>query len=191
MQTIFRALSGLAALAVVALAGAAALHQLLVASNAAKFPPPGAFAEFESRRLHYVCRGAGAPVVIFESGLGTDSQLSWARIANELSAHTRACYYDRAGYGWSDGAPPPRSIAQIARELGAVIDAAAGDAPVILVGHSLGGPMIRAYANEHSDRVAGMVFVDSSHEEQITRLPGAADAPRPPDWRQRYGAWLA
>ncbi|MEL7486620.1 MAG: alpha/beta hydrolase, partial [Pseudomonadota bacterium] len=116
MRWIVRLTIALVALFATIAVGAAARHQFLVEEAAKAFPPPGSFVATGGRDLHVVCRGEGAPVVIFESGLGTDSTLAWARVADQVSKRTKACFYDRAGYGWSDAAPPPRDLAHLARE---------------------------------------------------------------------------
>ena len=79
---------------------------------------------------------------------------------------TRACSYDRAGYGWSDPGPLPRTSSRISAELEALLDRAGVRGPYVLVGHSLGGLYARHYASTHLADVAGMILVDSTHERQ-------------------------
>src|ERR1044071_8339292 len=66
--------------------------------------PPGSFVQVGDHRLHLDCRGHGSPAVIFDSGLGSSS-LDWVRVQPDVARVTRACVYDRAGYGWSDPGP--------------------------------------------------------------------------------------
>src|SRR5260370_12444877 len=80
----------------------------------------------------------------------------WAEFAGAVS-------YDRAGPGWSDPAGEPRTARQIAQELHTLLDAAGIPGPYVLVGHSFGGYVNRAFAHLYRDRVAGMVLVDSLH----------------------------
>lgn len=138
------------------------------------YPAPGTFVEANGARLHVVCEGGGLPVVLFETGLGGDARWTWKRITKKLSANNKTCYYDRAGYGWSSVSNTSRSVHNLAVDLAAVADHVAPNSPLVLVGHSFGGPIIRAYAKGHTSRVAGMVFVDSSHEEQGVRLSAGA-----------------
>ncbi len=186
---------GVATLFILLIAGISALvlwHQGLVHKAATHFPAPGFFVNAGGHDLHVVCKGApvdGRPIVLFESGLGTDAFLAWDRIATTISTKTKACYYDRAGYGWSDTASGVRNIPALSRDIAAVIDFLSPEAPVLLAGHSVGGVIVRHYANQHPNRIAAMIWVDSSHEEQNARVPGFAASP-PNDWRERYGAFI-
>lgn len=127
---------------------------------------PGELIDIGSHRLHIHCVGEGSPAIIIDSGIGGFS-LEWSRIQNKLSNEFRVCSYDRAGYGWSDPGPTPRTTARISRELHVLLSEANVQGPYILVGHSFGGYNIRYFASEYPDLVAGMVFVDASHPEQF------------------------
>jgi pimeloyl-ACP methyl ester carboxylesterase len=118
--------------------------------------------------------------VLFDSGLGGDS-FDWAHIAPEVAKFTQACTYDRAGMGYSDPGPNPRTSGQIAKELAELIQNSGIARPVILVGLSFGGFNTRIVASEHPDLVAGLVLVSASHENQGERY-AAAGVPsgRPP-----------
>ena len=85
----------------------------------------------------------------------------------EIAKFARVCSYDRAGYGWSDSGPEPRSSLQIAREPKKLLQAAGEKGPYARVGHSMGGYDIRAYTGEYPYDVAGMVLVDAFHEDQV------------------------
>ena len=126
-----------------------------------------------SHQLHIDCTGRGTPAVIFESGLGGTS-LDWIKVQPAVSGFTRACSYDRAGYGWSESGPLPRHAARIAAELDKLLVYASVPPPYVLVGHSLGGLTMRAFAARKERRaVAGVVLVDATHEEQFQRLAAA------------------
>jgi len=165
-------------------------HQYHVHSNAKRFPPPGEFINTNDHRLHYVCKGSGSPTIIFEPGLGSDASLIWSRIQNQVSKTNRACYYDRAGYGWSDSAKTPRTFQNQAQDLADIINATADNGPVLLVAHSIGGIITRFYAQNNLEKVAGLVLVDSSHEDQrnrwrMTKPPSVWSTLKP-----RYGSYL-
>lgn len=104
-------------------------------------------------------------LVVFESGLG-DSHTVWSRssIPSAISTKVDVLMYDRAGYGKSGKGQAPRNIATLSGELDSVIAKVAGERKVILVGHSLGGMIIRDYAVKHPAKVAGLLFIDPSHE---------------------------
>ncbi len=126
----------------------------------------GQLVDIGSHRLYINCVGEGSPAVIIDSGIGGFS-LEWFKIQNNLSKDVRICSYDRAGYGWSDPGPRPRTTARITRELRTLLTEAKIPGPYLLVGHSFGGYNIRYFASEYPDLVAGLVFIDASHPEQF------------------------
>lgn len=127
---------------------------------------PGELINIGTHHLHINCTGQGSPTVVIDSGLGGFS-LEWHQIQNNLSKHVRICSYDRAGYGWSELGPRPRTTARITRELHTLLSEAKVPGPYLLVGHSFGGYNIRYFASEYPDLVAGMVLIDASHPEQF------------------------
>jgi len=127
-----------------------------------RFPPPGRLVRFNERRMHIHITGEGTPTVVFESGMGA-SCLSWTLVQSQVAQFSRAVSYDRAGHGWSDPAPEPRTARQIALELNTLLNATGLQGPYVLVGHSFGGYVNRAFAHLYRDRVAGVVLVDSVH----------------------------
>ncbi len=169
-------------LLVAALAGAS--YQWLAGrGDLAATPAPGRLVDVGGHRLHIWCTdsaGAGTAAVLFDSGLGGGA-FSWARIAPEVAKFTLACTYDRAGMGYSDPGPAPRTSGQIAKELAALIQNSGMARPVILAGLSFGGFNTRIVASEHPDLVAGLVLVSASHENQGERYAAAGlPSGRPP-----------
>lgn len=134
-------------------------------SDSRRFPVPGRMVDVGGYRLNIHCTGAGTPAVILESGLGEHAR-SWMAVQSGVERFTRVCSYDRAGYGWSDPGPQPRSSLQIARELHVLLSKSVTPGPYVLVGHSFGGYNVRVYHGLYPNEVAGVVLVDSSHEEQ-------------------------
>ncbi len=150
---------------------------------AAKYPPPGQMVDIacpERRRrsgyrLHIRCEGEGrpgTPTVVLEAPNG-ESSLIWAAVQPEVAKFARVCAYDRAGLGWSERGPKPRTIAVITDELAALLAGAGVAPPYVLVGNSIGGMYARTYAHRHPDQVVGMVLVDATHEEQTMRFPAS------------------
>jgi pimeloyl-ACP methyl ester carboxylesterase len=123
----------------------------------------------DGRKLRYFCQGAGSPTVVLESGLGSGAW-GWRMVQPQISKTTRVCSYDRAGYGVSDAAKDSRDIEALAADLGVVVKAAGGGKPVILVGHSMGGPIVRQFAYHNPKLVAGLVLVDPSADHQMERF---------------------
>ena len=129
---------------------------------------PGTFARVGQHRLHYRCEGEGTPTVIFDAGIAASS-LSWTLVQPEVARFTRACSYDRAGLAWSDVSTTPRSMSILVDELHQLIQQANLQPPFVLVGHSFGGLVIRAFARAHPREIAGLVFVDTLHPEEWCR----------------------
>lgn len=122
-------------------------------------------------RIEAVVFGGGRPVVVIEPALGGSAQ-AWRTIAEAAAEDTTVVTYNRAPYGASSPARDGRTPREIAADLHSVLRSLGTRSPLVLVGHSLGGIFIRTYAALHLDRVAGMVLVDSSHENQQRVLPG-------------------
>lgn len=138
------------------------------------FPPPGRLVDVDGLMIHLDCRGSGRPVVLLEAGL-TSGSSTWGLVHDALSRTTEVCGYDRPGLDWSE--PLGRSMAadEVADRLHALVDAAAIEGPYVLLGMSAGGVYVREYVHRYPDGVAGMVLVDSSHEQQRDRLPTAGN----------------
>lgn len=132
-------------------------------------PAPGELIDVGGHQLHLWCTGSGTPTVVLESGLGGFSH-DWSHLQPDISTQTRVCSYDRVGYGWSDGTDAPLSSAEVATDLRALLAGAGEEGPFLVVGHSLGGLHVRSFAGQYPDEIAGIVLVDSSHENQARLL---------------------
>lgn len=158
------------ALFIVLLAGAGLLYQSIAsAQDASSYPPSGKLIDVGGYRLHLYCTGTsrpGSPTVILEGGLG-ETSLTWSKVQPGVASFARVCSYDRAGYGWSDNGPQPRTDQRLVSELHTLLAKAGVPPPYILVGHSVGGIMMRLYAFTYPKQVAGLVLVDSAHEDQM------------------------
>ena len=134
--------------------------------------PHGRHADLDTHRLYYECQGEGRPMVLIDYGIA-GSAVGWRKLQAKLATITTVCAYDRAGYGWSDPGPSPRTAGQAVEELQALIVAAGWAGPFVLLGHSFGGFDTRLFAARHPELVAGLVWLDSSH-------PAEALQPDPP-----------
>ena len=123
--------------------------------------PPGETHVVDGHRMRIDCTGSGSPTIVMDAGLGNDG-LIWGGVQPALAKTTRVCSYDRAGFGWSDALPPPRDADHIATELHGLLTAARINGPVVLMGHSIAGVYIRAYATRYPADVTGLIFVDGS-----------------------------
>jgi len=143
--------------------------------------PPGQMISVGRHRLHAVCVGSGSPVVILDAGIGGSALDCW-NVQERVGERTRACSYDRAGYGWSERGAAPRDAATLDAELSRLLEALAPDAPVVLVGHSFGGLLAQHFARRHPGHVAALVLVDAMHPQQFRRFAAAGlDVPSRPD----------
>jgi pimeloyl-ACP methyl ester carboxylesterase len=189
MKRIVRVLLVGLCLVTVSLAITGALYEIIGRwHDAQRFPQRGHLVQVGSIRMNIDCSGQGSPTVILESGWGGPS-IDWLMVQPEVAKFTRVCSYDRAGYGWSDPGPEPRSSLQIAHELKQLLQAAGEKGPYILVGHSMGGYDIRVYTGQYPDDVVGMVLVDASHEDQDLRAPESIrkrlqDSLKHPGWQK-------
>lgn len=106
---------------------------------------------------------------MIETGAGSLA-IGWSDIVSEMTLRGHVYSYDRAGMGWSDPGPLRPSPHSAAEDLAAVIHSTAEPGPWVLVGHSLGGIYSRLFQRTYPELVAGLVLVDSSHEEMLERI---------------------
>jgi pimeloyl-ACP methyl ester carboxylesterase len=142
-------------------------------TNKPPFPAPGRLIDVGGWRLHLNCMGearASQPTVIFEAGLG-DFSVEWSLVQPDVARFAQVCSYDRAGDGWSELGPHPRTIRQIVYELHTLLDKAGVSPPLVLVGHSYGGWLVRLYASTYPSDVVGMVLVEPGADNPRRFLP--------------------
>lgn len=104
-------------------------------------------------------------LIVFEAGLGDDHSI-WneKNLPIQIYSKSDIVTYDRASYGKSEGGPGPRNIEKLRMDLESVINQFSNGRKVILIGHSLGGMIIRDYAIKNPTKIAGLLFIDPSHE---------------------------
>ncbi len=133
-----------------------------------KYPPPGRLVEVDGSQFHLLETGSGECTVIFEAGIAASS-VSWGLVQPRVAEFARTCSYDRAGLGWSGPVRSPRTLEQSVTELHGLLHAAGARAPYLLVGHSYGGLLVRAYAARYRDEIRGLVLVDPVAVEEWAR----------------------
>ena len=126
-----------------------------------RYPQVGRSVDIGGRTLNIYCSGEGSPAVIFDSG-GHTAGYDWISVQPQVAKFTRACWYDRAGYGWSDPGPLPRTSAAVAKDLHALLEGAKIPPPYVLAGPNIAGIHIRVYNGLYPGDVAGAVLIDSS-----------------------------
>ncbi|HET8923212.1 MAG TPA: alpha/beta hydrolase [Candidatus Acidoferrum sp.] len=174
------ALKSVALLIVAALVSGFIYEQIGRRRDRRRLPQIGKSVDVGGRTLNIFCSGTDGPSVIFESG-GDGPGLEWESLQTEVAKFTQTCWYDRAGIGWSDPGPYPRTSAAIANDLHALLKQAGVPAPYVLAGASFGGLNARVYGGLFPKEVAGIVLIDSAHEDEPLRAPKfylARTAPR-------------
>jgi pimeloyl-ACP methyl ester carboxylesterase len=175
---ITRVLLGLLALVVVLPATGASYEAIMAASDATRYPPPGRLVDVGGYHMHIHCIGQGNPTVVLTSGAGSFSA-EWSVVQPQLAQTTRVCAVDRAGLGWSEPGPAPRTPVRIADELYTLLGHAGEPGPYVLVAHSAGGKHARLFAQRHLQDTAGIVLIDPRSEYIEDHMTAAeADAER-------------
>lgn len=121
------------------------------------------------RRLNVLVTGEGSPTVILSAG-GGGSTIHWGLVQAQLARTHRVVAFDRAGMGFSDPGPLPRTTGRAVDDLRAALAALRIGPPYVLVGHSMGSFDARLFAFRHPDEVVGMVLVDPRGEALSERL---------------------
>lgn len=162
----FRIAAVLFGLVLLVLATGFTYEQIGRATDASRRPPRiGKAVDVGGRTINLYCSGKVSPTIVFEAG-GNEPGYAWMSLQAKLANFTRACWYDRAGVGWSDPPQLPRTSATVISDLHEVLSRAGVPPPYVLVGESIGGEYARVYTSRYPHDVAGLVLVDSSHPDQ-------------------------
>jgi pimeloyl-ACP methyl ester carboxylesterase len=149
------------------------------------YAKPGRLIASDGTRLNLYCLGHGSPAVVLDSGWG-DWAPVWTLVQPAVAKWTRVCSYDRAGVGFSEPGPMPRTSVRIADELRSALHHANVRGPYILVGNAFGGDNVRTFAARHPAEVAGLVLVEADvvstpeerqgHERLVASMRTCRDA---------------
>jgi len=142
-------------------------HLLATWIENCRHQPPGKLIDIGGYKLHLYSLGQGSTTVVLDHSLGG---IEGYFLVEEIAKTTRVCIYDRAGYGWSEASPSPRTSKQIVKELNTLLNKAGIDPPYILVGDSFGSYNVRLYAHQFPEKVAGLVLTDGLHEKQMLNM---------------------
>jgi pimeloyl-ACP methyl ester carboxylesterase len=143
---------------------------LALAFTATLSAAPGRLIDVGGRKLHLHCTGSGTPTVILEAG-AAEGWYSWHFVQQGLSKELRVCSYDRAGFGYSDPRPGPRTLVALSEDLHDLLARAGEKPPFVLAGHSLGGELVLRYRARYPDDVAALVLVDPPHPDMRKHRP--------------------
>ncbi|MEO8393630.1 MAG: alpha/beta hydrolase, partial [Chloroflexota bacterium] len=167
-RSIFRWLGGIVVLLLGLILVGTIYESVAEAADIQAYSPLGQMVDVGGYRLHINCTGTGSPTVVIEAGLGGWS-LTWNSVQEEVAKTTRVCTYDRAGMGYSEASPLPRTAEQFAYELHTLLERANVAGPYVLVGHSLGGLTVRIFVHEYPTEVAGVVLIESMNPRQMAQ----------------------
>lgn len=120
---------------------------------------PGTLLSAGTHKLNFYCMGSGSPTVILEGGFA-DWSPAFTGLQQRVAEFTRVCSYDRAGFGFSEAGPMPRSFPRIAEELHTALHNGGIDGPYLLVGLALGSGPVRVFADRWMSEVAGLVLIN-------------------------------
>ena len=114
-------------------------------------------------KIAYRDTGSGETTIVLVSG-GALGLETWDSFQKQLSAYARVISYDRSGLGGSDYIPNSKNMEAMTAELDLIINQLDVNAPVILVGHSIGGNIVRKYTELFPEKVKALFLIDAYHE---------------------------
>jgi pimeloyl-ACP methyl ester carboxylesterase len=161
-----------------------AAQLLCVKLDAGKFPAPGRIVKTEHGNMHVSQMGSGSPAIVFEAGIAASS-LNWSILQPLLAELTSAYSYDRAGFGWSSSIGKECTLRRISSDLHDLLHALGISKPYVLVAHSFGAYIVRAYAQRFPDELAGVILVDPITPEEWIKPD------RLQRWQLRRGIWFS
>lgn len=139
------------------------------------------------RTLNISCLGQGSPTVVFDT-YGHQSGYSWIAVQKEVAKYTRACWYDRAGYGWSELGPTPRTFQSVASDLHALLRGAGIPPPIVLVGSGDAASHIRVYYSNYQTEVGGIVMLDANDvDDPKLEIPESEKG----GFQRYFGTWAS
>lgn len=158
------------------LSSAVAIAQESSPPPAAMIPALNAYSSMQNqvtladgRKIHLTCMGRGSPTVIFTSGMG-DWGAIWSQVQPRIAQRTRACTWDRAGFGFSSGSGTVQTVDHTTDDLEAALAYGKVAGPYVLVGHSMGAYETLLFADRRRSEVVGIVLVDGSVPQQSLRF---------------------
>jgi pimeloyl-ACP methyl ester carboxylesterase len=181
MNTWWILLIGLAVLFLLAVANSLVGNALSTQRWLRRPLPQGDRVDVGGYRVYALCQGEGKPTVVLETAVNSLS-LEWWPIQQELIKDANVLLYDRAGNGWSEKGPFPRTSQQVVKELRALLDRLQLEPPFLLVGQSQGGLYLQHFARLYPQEVAGLVLADpvSTNNDRFNQIQSPI--------HQRYGS---
>ncbi len=143
------------------------------------------YIENNGNKIAYCDTGSGNTTIILVSGLtlGLDT---WKDLQQQLSKHARVISYDRNGLGNSDYIPNSKNMAAMTGELDVIINHLDLNSPIILIGHSVGGYIVRKYTELFPEKVKALFLIDAYHELFYKELKNSVTEKM---WSDYVGNW--
>jgi pimeloyl-ACP methyl ester carboxylesterase len=176
-------LLGVGCLIVLAVLAGAGFETFMRSQASRKYPVSGKLVDVGGRKIQIDCRGQGSPTVVLETGIDNLGSLSWAAVHDEIAQTTRVCAYSRAGILWSDPNTGTVDHKSITQDLHEALIKSGETGPWVMVGFSAGGPATINFTSQYASEVAGLVFVDASHPDQVApmeKITGISGSAMPP-----------
>ena len=117
----------------------------------------------ETQKINTLTKGTGSPTIIFESGLGTPLN-NWDKVQSKISDNYKTISYDRKGIGQSTATDTRRTLENLVNDLDNLIRQNKIDGPIVLVGHSIGGHIVRKYQQSFPSRIVSLFLIDPTNE---------------------------
>jgi pimeloyl-ACP methyl ester carboxylesterase len=177
----------LAVIVVILVLSGAIFEQIGRYRDRSRFKQIGKSISIGGRKLNISCLGQGSPTVIFDT-FGHQSGYSWVAVQSAVAKYTRACWYDRAGYGWSELGSSPRTFQSVASDLHALLREAGIPTPVVLVGAGDAASHIRVYSGRYPTEVGGIVMLDANDvDDSSQQIPDSEKG----GFRRLFGTWAS
>jgi hypothetical protein len=147
----------------------------------------GRLVDVGGRTMNISCLGQGSPTVVFDT-YGHQSGYSWIAVQSEVAKYTRACWYDRAGYGWSELGSAPRTFQSVASDLHVLLREAGVPSPIVLVGAGDAASHIRVFHGSFPTEVGGVVMLDANDvDDPKLEIPDSEKG----GFQRSFGSWAA
>jgi len=156
-------LSGVIGVLTIMLFLGAFFHLYKLAKHLRLFPPPGKLVDVGGYKMHIMAEGLSQdqPTLVWIPG-SHDQGLAYHHLHRIMARECRSILFDRAGSGWSDVGPFPRSLPREVEELHTLLKIAGEKGPFIIIAHSLGGLLAQNFADIHPGQTAGLLLLDSA-----------------------------
>ncbi|MFN8384688.1 MAG: alpha/beta hydrolase [Anaerolineales bacterium] len=146
------------------------IWQVIAQQSEREILPLGQLVDVNGHKMHIYCTGEGSPTVILEGGV-PEWSIHWQKVQPKISKFTRVCSYDRAGYGWSEAGPSPRTAEKIVSELHTLLQNSGEAGPYVYVAHSFWGPAALLYQNIYPDEIVGMMLIETWSPQLFSPAP--------------------